>query len=159
MAVLTFTDLTKIYSISPIMHIGVAGMIATLVPAVAGSFAGRAKYYGDSAWKRDPAAGGREAVDLNELDRQVLDLLRFGHTTMAEITDALQVDSGVSNASVERLDRGGYIVRRSLTGAGFYVFDITAKGRAVLPPLPSALPFSNPLSCEARKPIPRSRSA
>lgn len=54
---------------------------------------------------------------------------------MAEITDALQVDSRISNAGIERLDRGGYLQRRSLTGANFYAFDITPKGLAALPQL------------------------
>lgn len=133
MAVLTFTELTRIYSISPIMHIGVAGMIATAAPAIIGSLAGQPKYYGKSGWSLQSV--GQEAVSLNDFDMKVLDLLRYGHESMSEITDALQVDSRYSNASIEKLDRGGYLKRRALWGANFYAFDITDKGMEAVEPL------------------------
>ncbi|KKM11528.1 sodium:solute symporter [Clostridiales bacterium PH28_bin88] len=135
MAVLTLLELMKIYSISTIMHVGVAGLFATLIPAVLVSLVTKPKYYGETTWNADPAAGERERVEITDFDHKVLELLRFGHESMAEITDALQVDSRVSNACIERLDRGGYIKRRALWGANFYAIDITEKGIALLPKL------------------------
>ncbi len=117
------------------MHVGVAGFIATLIPAVLVSLVTQPKYYGTVGWSIDPATGSREEVELMDIDLKVLDLLRYGHDSMAEITDALQVDSRYSNASIERLDRGGYLKRRALWGSNFYSFDITEKGLAVLPKL------------------------
>lgn len=133
MAILTFTELMKIYSISPIMHIGVAGMIATVIPAVIGSLIGKPRYYGESGWSLQQT--GQEKVDLNEFDLKVLEMLRYGHETMSEITDALQVDSRHSNAGIEKLDRGGFLKRRALWGSNFYAFDITDRGMEKLPPL------------------------
>lgn len=135
MAVLTLLELMKIYSISMIMHVGVAGLFATLIPSILVSLVTRPKYYGEMSWNPDPSAGGREEVEITSFDRKVLDVLRFGHESMAEITDALQVDSRVSNASIEKLDRGGYVKRRALWGANFYTFEITDKAMALLPQL------------------------
>lgn len=132
MAVLTLTELLKIYSITPTMHVGVAGFIATIVPAVLISLLTKPRYFGETNWNIDPEAGSREEVKLTDFDLQVLDMLRFGHESMAEITDALQVDSRYSNESIERLDRGGYLKRRSGWGADFYAFDITKKGLSIL---------------------------
>ena len=134
MAILTFTELMKIYSVSPIMHIGVAGMIATVIPAVIGSLIGKPRYYGEAGWSLQQA--GQEKIDLTEFDLKVLEMLRYGHETMSEITDALQVDSRHSNAGIEKLDRGGYLKRRALWGSNFYAFDITDRGMEKLPPLP-----------------------
>ncbi|MGB9903638.1 MAG: sodium:solute symporter family transporter [Desulfotomaculales bacterium] len=135
MVVLTLLELLKIYSISKVMHIGVFGLIATFVPLVVISLFTRPKYYGEKEWTLEPTAGKREEIELQPLDLQVLELIRYGHESMAEITDALGVDSRISAESVERLDRGGYIRRRSLSGSGFYMFELTAKGKKVLPPL------------------------
>jgi len=136
MAVLTLLELLKVYSISGVMHVGVAGLLATLIPAVLVSLVTKPKYYGEAGWDLDPQAGKREKVEITEFDLKVLDLLRYGHESMAEITDILQVDSRISNASIERLDRGGYIKRRALWGPDFYAFDLTEKGAALLPKLP-----------------------
>lgn len=135
MAALTLLELLKIYSISATMHVGVAGLFATLIPAVLVSLATKPKYFGETTWNLDPSMGGREKVEITDFDLKILDLLRFGHESMAEITDALEVDSRVSNASIEKLDRGGYIKRQAAWGANFYAFDITEKGLALLPQL------------------------
>ncbi len=135
MAVLTFLELTKIYVISKVMHVGVVGLIVTLVFIVLISMVTKPKYYGRAGWSRVPAEGNREEVSLQPMDLQVLDLIRYGHESMAEVTDALKVDSRYSNECIERLDRGGYIQRRSLTGSCFYMFEITEKGSQILPPL------------------------
>jgi len=133
MGVLTFTELMKIYSISPIMHVGVAGLIATVTVGVAVSIITRPRYYGETDWQRDPKNGSREVVKLDEFDLKVLDLLRFGHDHMVEITDYLTTDSRHTNASIENLDRGGYLMRKALTGENFMAFEITEKGIAALP--------------------------
>ena len=54
---------------------------------------------------------------------------------MADITDALGVDSKASTLAVEKLDRGGYIERAGLTGSKFYEFHATEKANEVLPEL------------------------
>lgn len=127
MALFTLLELTKVYLISNVMHVGVAGLIATLAPAVVISLFTKPKYYGD------PSYSGKEKVELNETDLKVLDLVRYGHRYMSEITDALKTDSHVSNESVEKLDRGGYIKRQGRWGSAFYTFDITPLGESVLP--------------------------
>ncbi|MFZ5634896.1 MAG: sodium:solute symporter family transporter [Bacillota bacterium] len=129
MALFTLLELTKIYAISNIMHVGVAGLIATLFPAVLISLVTKPKYYGDPGFK------GQEKAELDETDYKVLDLIRYGYRYMSEITDALKTDSRVSNQSVEKLDRGGYIKRQGKWGSAFYTFAITPLGESVLPQL------------------------
>ena len=53
--------------------------------------------------------------------------------TLAEITDSLGngADSSVSPPIIEKLDKGGYIIRDSLTGKGFYKYELSAKGLEV----------------------------
>ncbi|MCL6610878.1 MAG: sodium:solute symporter family protein [Peptococcaceae bacterium] len=127
MALFTLLELAKVYVISNVMHVGVAGLIATLLPAVLISLITKPKYYGDPGFK------GQEEVKLNETDLMVLDLIRYGHRYMSEITDALKTDSRISNESVEKLDRGGYIKRLGSWGSAFYTFEITPLGESVLP--------------------------
>lgn len=135
MAIFTLLELTKTYVISNVMHVGIAGLIATLVPGVVVSLCTRPKYYGEPGWSVDPEKRKPQEVKLEPVDLEVLDMIRHGHESMAEITDALKVDSRLSNAVIERLDLGGYIRRKSLIGAGFYSFELTPRGEQILPAL------------------------
>lgn len=133
MFILTFLELTGSVAISRIMHVGIAGLLATAAPAILISFVTKPHYYGQPGWSL--TAKNRSDVDLQEIDRSVLEYIRHGYNTLAEITDALGVDARVSAAAVARLDQGGYIERYRLTGSGFYSFRITEKGEEALPPL------------------------
>ncbi len=136
MAVLTFLELSGSFVISKYMHVGVAGFIVTLVLSVIISLSTAPKYFGAPSWDKEPGANNRENIETQPIDLKVLEMLRYGHDSMSELTDALKVDSRYSNESVERLDRGGYIKRHALSGANFYSFEITPKGLSLLPKLP-----------------------
>lgn len=74
-------------------------------------------------------------MKLDATDLQVLEMIRVGHCYMADLTDALGVDSKTSSAAVEHLGSGaGYIVRAGMRGSKFYTFSITDKAA---PPCPS----------------------
>ena len=136
MAVLTLTDLLKITSIAAVTHIGVVGFVVTMVIAVVVSMASKPKYYGEADWTKEVSGSKRIDVKLDDIDLKVLNLIRYGHGYLSDITDSLKVDGGVSNASIEKLDQGGYIERMGLTKSEFYTFKITEKGENVLPRVP-----------------------
>lgn len=133
MAVLTLTELLGVFSIAPYMHLSMAGLFVTLAVAIIVSMATEPKYYGKSDWNINPEKGKREDIKLEKADVKILELLRLGLNTMIEIVDYLDMDSRFASLSIERLDRGGYIKRQKLTGAGFYTFEITEKGEKMLP--------------------------
>lgn len=133
MATLTLTELIGVFSIAPYMHLSMAGLFVTLAVAVVVSLTTQPKYYGKSDWNIDPVQGKRENVKLDDADIKILDLLRKGLNSMIEIVDYLDVDSRFASQSIERLDRGGFIKRQKLSGAGFYTFEITEKGEKMLP--------------------------
>ena len=66
---------------------------------------------------------------------------------MVELADYRSGDVSEINAGIERLDRGGYLRRRSLRGAGCYAFSVTERGLEALGM--EALP-GNGLSAQAR---------
>lgn len=137
MAVFTILgDVFKIFTINSYVYLATLGFLVTLVVAVLASLTGKPKYYGEAGWDVVPTATNREDVKLDNMDKQVLEMIRLGHCYMADITDALGVDSKTSSAAVENLDRGGYIARAGLRGSKFYTFSITEKGIAALPALP-----------------------
>lgn len=130
MVVLTVLDLTKIWSINPIMHPGVAGLLVTLALVVVISLATEPKYYGASGWMTNPEKVDVEKrVKLTAREEEVLELIAQGYNTMAEVSDMLGVDSSVSNGIVEKLDQERLIVRGGGSGAGFYTFSLTELGR------------------------------
>jgi SSS family solute:Na+ symporter len=133
MVIFTILDLTKVFSIGAYVYLATLGLVVTLVAALIGSLFGKPKYYGESSWERVPNDTNRKEVTLGETETEILKMLRIGHLYMSDLTDALGVDSKTSGAAIENLDQGGYIVRRSMTGSGFYTFDITEKGLSVLP--------------------------
>lgn len=133
MAVLTLTELIGVFSIAPYMHLSMVGLFVTLAVGIIVSLATEPKYYGKSEWEIDPAKSRREDIKLEDVDIKILKLLRIGLNSMIEVVDYLDMDSRFASLSIERLDRGGYIKRQKLTGAGFYTFEITEKGEKMLP--------------------------
>ena len=135
MAVLTLTELLGIFSVGKWTHLAIIGFAVTVIVGMITNGSKSSKYYAQSDWKIKVNEGKREKVTLDKSDIQVLELIRNGHIYMADITDALGVDSKTSNASIEKLDRGGYIERAGLIGSKFYEFYITEKANSVLSPL------------------------
>ena len=139
MAVFTLLgDVLKIFTVNSYIYLATLGFLVTLIVAVLASLTGKPKYYGQSGWERVPTATNRKDVKLDDTDRKILEMIRLGHCYMADLTDALGVDSKTSGASIENLDQGGYIVRAGLSGSKFYTFSITEKGLAALPGLTGA---------------------
>jgi len=128
-------DILKIFIINNYIYLATLGFLITLVVAVGATLTEKPKYYGASSWERIPTETNREKIELNDFDTKILEMIRLGHCYMSDLTDAMGVDSKISGASIERLDRGGYIVREGLSGSKFYSFSITDKGIAVLPKL------------------------
>lgn len=139
MAVFTLLgDVLKIFTVNSYIYLATLGFLVTVIVAVLASLTGKPKYYGESGWERVPTATNRKDVKLDDTDRKILEMIRLGHCYMADLTDALGVDSKTSGASIENLDQGGYIVRAGLSGSKFYTFSITEKGLAALPGLTGA---------------------
>jgi SSS family solute:Na+ symporter len=128
-------DILKIFMINNYIYLATLGFLITLVVAVGASLTEKPKYYGASSWERIPTETNREKIELTDFDTKILEMIRVGHCYMSDLTDAMGVDSKISGASIERLDRGGYIVREGLSGSKFYSFSITDKGIAALPKL------------------------
>ncbi|MDR7857618.1 sodium:solute symporter family protein [Tissierella sp.] len=135
MAALTLTELLGIFSVGKWTHLAIIGFLVTVIVGLITTKLKPSKYYAQSDWKIKVSEGKRENVTLDKMDIQVLELIRNGHIYMADITDALGVDSKASNSAIEKLDRGGYIERAGLVGSKFYEFYVTKKANEVLPQL------------------------
>ncbi|MPM74698.1 hypothetical protein SDC9_121687 [bioreactor metagenome] len=135
MAVFTILDILKIFSIGTYIYLATFGFLVTLAVAVFASLTGQSKYYGAPGWALVPTASNRKDLKLDDTDRKVLELIRVGHCYMADLTDALGVDSKTSGKAIENLDQSGCIVRAGFTGSKFYTFSITEKGQGALAPL------------------------
>ncbi len=134
MMIVTILELTGVWSISQYMHQGVFGLIITLVLTTGISLATKPKYYGESSWTVEPEGEIPDSI-VNDMEKEILDLIRKGYDTMGEITDYLGVDSSKSNKAIEELDQKRYIARFSNKGADFYKFKITEAGKNKLPML------------------------
>ena len=132
MAVFEILELTKIFVVSNYVYLATLGLIVTLVAAVIASLAGKPKYFGEAGWERVPTAANREDVVLDDIDKEALRLIVIGHRYMSDITDYMGVDSKVSDAAIEHLDRGGYIEREGLSTWKLYSFKATEKGKAAI---------------------------
>ena len=126
-------ELTGIYALSTTVHIAAIGFVVTLAACIIGGFFGKPKYFAQNGWSVKATPTNRENVKLDDLDRQVLALLRVGHSTMADLVDYMGKDCADLNPSIEKLDRGGYLEREGLVGAKFFYFHITEKGWAAAP--------------------------
>lgn len=131
-------DILKIWNVNQYVYMATAGFIITLVAALIGSCFGKSKYYGQKGWERVPTATNRIDVEVDDFDKQVLELLRLGHCYQADITDYMGVDSSKVSASIEKLDQGGLLVRAGMRGTKFYTYEITEKGEAAISKLEGA---------------------
>lgn len=123
MSVWTLLDLTKIYPLtSKIGHMVIPGLIVSFASAIIANFFGKSKYEIVVA-RRDK---------LTDEEMKVLELIGRGYSTMAEITDLLDVDSSKSSELVLSLEKAGLIERLGDRGIRFYTFRVTDFGREVL---------------------------
>ncbi len=133
---LTLLDLTGVFSIDQYTHVGVVGLVVTLLATIIGSLLTTPNYYGKKEWQLyDESA---LPTSPTEEEKEVLQLIANGYNTMADITDHLGVDSSISNRLIEGLDQKRLIRREKLTGPGFYTFTVTANGQKYVTP-PSKL--------------------
>lgn len=132
MSVLTITQLMGIFNVGKWTHLAIVGFLVTVIVGIIASYLKPSKYYAHSDWHHEVSKGKRVNVSATKIDKEVLGLIRIGHLYMADITDALGVDSTVSNSIIEKLDQGGLIERAGIVGSKFYEFSITDKGLALL---------------------------
>jgi len=128
MLVFYILELTGIFLLSKYIHIALIGFIVTILGCIIGGIIGKPKYFGQKGWELKATATNREDIKLDAQMKDVLTLIRRGHSTYADLVDYMGKDMGDVNVSVESLDRGGYIERESLRGGGFFHFHITEKG-------------------------------
>ncbi|MDO4800488.1 MAG: sodium:solute symporter family protein, partial [Bacillota bacterium] len=131
MAVLTLTDLLKIFTVSTWTHLAIVGLVVTLVFGVIFTFFGKPKYYGASGWNVKVSGGNRQSITPSAQEVEVLKLIAVGHGYMSDITDALGVDSKTSSEIIARLDQGGLIERAGLFASSFYQFHLTEAGELI----------------------------
>lgn len=132
MVVFTILQLTKVFNVGSYIFLATLGFVVTLIVAILASIGDKPKYFGQSDWQRVPNKTNRKDVKLNEIDLNVLNLLYVGHTYMSDITDSLGVGSEISSAIIEKLDKGGYLLRKGFIGSAFYTFELTQKGKDAL---------------------------
>jgi len=138
MLALFILELFKANPLATFAHTGMIGLVVTVVCCIIGGFFGKPKYFGQSGWTVKASASNREDVRLEKQDYDILLMARVGHCHMADFTDGLGRDAGDVSASIERLDRGGYIERAGLRWDKFYEIHITDKGINALPALSDA---------------------
>lgn len=123
-ALFTILEFTGVYSISEITHIGVLGLIVTVLTTVIISLVSEPNYYSKSGWNQ-----AAESFDtLTNDETSALNYIAEGYNTMAEITDLFSVDSSKTNVLIESLDKKLLITRKKYAGPGFYTFALTEKG-------------------------------
>jgi SSS family solute:Na+ symporter len=135
MVLFTILTLVRVFDINAYIYLASLGFIVTLVVAIITTLTETPAYFAAPGWERVPTATNRKDIALDDFDLRILKMISVGHLYMADLTDAMGVDSRTSAASIEKLDLGGYIVRRGLNRSAFYTFDITDKGLAALPAL------------------------
>lgn len=122
MSIWTLLDLTKLYPLTnKFGHMVIPGVIVSVGAALVANFFGRSKY--------DFAVQKRS--NLTDEEIMVLDIIRRGYNTMAEITDLLDIDSSKSSEVVLSLEKAGAIERFSNGGSGFYMFKVTDFGKTL----------------------------
>ncbi|MGP4072891.1 sodium:solute symporter family protein [Piscibacillus sp. B03] len=126
----TILELTNIFVLSQYTHIGVVGLITTLLATVIVSLLTTPNYYGQADWQNN----GNDTTNhqLDEKGLEVLTLIANGYNTMAEVSDMLGVDSAVSNKIIEKLDQNKIIYRKKYSGPGFYTFYISEAGQKLV---------------------------
>lgn len=119
-ALFTILDLSGLFPLGAYTHVGVVGLVATVLTTVIVSLLTEPDYYARKGFNTQKQG----AIDLSDEEKKVLTFIHYGYDTMAEISDMLSVDSSVSNAIVESLDKKQFIVRQKYSGPGFYTFSI-----------------------------------
>ncbi|USG66906.1 sodium:solute symporter family protein [Brevibacillus ruminantium] len=127
----TLLELMKVFVIGTYTHVGVVGLVVTLVCTVIVSLMTQPQYYGDKNWKLEGQADSN-SLSVSMEEQVVLQLMYAGYNTMAEITDMLGEDSTVSNRLVESLDQKRLIFRESYTGPGFYTFRLAEEATRLM---------------------------
>ncbi len=118
-----------IFRIDQYVYTATLGFAVTLIVTVVVSLATKPSYFGAAEWTTVPDDSNREDIEITDEDRQILKYIFSGHVTMAELTDLRTADSGSTVAIMEKLDRGGYVIRKKTWGLGFYTFDLSEKGK------------------------------
>jgi len=127
MSVWTFLDLTKIYPMSQKFgHYVIPGLVVTFVIAVIVSYITKPE---------ENAIGASLPDELTDEERKVLEIIRKGYNTMAEINDMLKIDCYISKEYIAKLEYYNYINRFGNGGKNYYTFNISEKGLKALPPL------------------------
>ncbi len=122
MSVWTLLDLTKVYPMSAKFgHMVVPGLVVSVVAGLIANFFGKSKYVFEV----------KQRKSLTDQEIQVLDMIRKGYNTMADITDLLELDSSKSSEIVLSLEKAGAIRRLANGGSGFYTFELTDFGKTL----------------------------
>ena len=122
----------QIHSFFGRIHSSILGIVVTLFVGTIVSLFTSKNYYGRLFWRIDPDTRQDKKIRLSAYDRVILEMIRYGTITMADITDYIGCDSRMTKASVEALDKGGYIKRKGLYFSGFFFLQITGKGKEAL---------------------------
>ncbi len=130
---LTLLELLEVFLISNYMHVGLTGYLTAIIPAVVITYLTPSHYYGSSGWEREPDETNREKIEPAEIEVRILTLIKMSYNNMSEISDLLGLDAGNLNQHIERLDRGGFIIRDGLRGSKFYSFKVSPAGEKKLP--------------------------
>lgn len=133
LSVFNILKMTGIFNLDQYFYIGTAGLLLTFLVCIVVSLCTKPDYYGEAGWVLDPAARKDAKVELQPMDIQILDLINSRFEMMSEIIDYLGKDGADCAEAIARLDQGGYIGRRALSGSNFFQFYITEKGKAMLP--------------------------
>src|SRR5690606_16733278 len=111
---------TGVFPLGTYTHVGVVGLLATVLTTVIVSLLTQPDYYA-----REGFEGATDMTNsFSDEEKRVLTYIHYGYDTMAEISDMLGVDSSVSNKIIEDLDQRHVIGRKKYSGPGFYTFHI-----------------------------------
>ncbi|MEC5423369.1 hypothetical protein QGM71_07650 [Virgibacillus sp. C22-A2] len=130
-SIVTILDLMQIFTVSAYTHVGVIGLVFTLITTVAVSLLSKPNYYGAEDWKLNDGPIKGKSYSVSNEEKIVLELIYRNYSTMSEISDMLGVDSSVSNKLVEKLDQQRLLTREKLAGPGFYTFTLTDEGEEI----------------------------
>ena len=123
-ALFTILEFTGIYVISETTHIGVVGLVVTVLTTIIISLLSEPNYYSEQDWFQNADTFDK----LTEDEIRTLNYIAEGYNTMAEITDLFSLDSSSTNAIIESLNKKRLITREKYAGPGFYTFSLTENG-------------------------------
>lgn len=123
-AKLTVLELTGIFAISTYTHVGVVGLLFTLVTTIVISLFSEPNYYSKPGWNDNALSFS----SLTNDEIKALNLIAEGYDTMAEVTDMFGTDSSKTNEIIELLEQKLLLKRLKYYGPGFYSFRLTEEG-------------------------------